>query len=62
MAPRGRLVRRELSEKLDAEITFSFDFLFAGNRDGGRTRAFQLFLGSMALDKAVALAGLIESE
>lgn len=60
--PLGRLVQRELSEKLDADVTLSFDSLFAGDLSG-RAPAFQsLVKGGMALDKAAALAGLMESD
>ena len=60
--PLGRLVSGELSEKLDAEISLSFDTLFAADLSG-RARAFQSMVkGGMDVAKAAALAGLMEAE
>ena len=60
--PLGRLVSGELSAKLDAEISLSFDTLFAADLSG-RARAFQSMVkGGMDVHKAAALAGLMEAE
>ena len=60
--PLGRLVSGELSAKLDAEISLSFDTLFAADLSG-RARAFQSMVkGGMDVSKAAGLAGLMESE
>ena len=60
--PLARLVETELSEKLEAEVTLSFDSLFAADLSG-RARAFQSLVGGgMDPAKAAALAGLMEAE
>ena len=60
--PLGRLVSAELSAKLEADVTLSFDGLFAADLSG-RARAFQSMVGGgMDPAKAAGLAGLMESE
>ena len=44
VAPLARLVEAELSDKLDGEVSLSFDGLFAGDLSG-RARAFQSLVG-----------------
>ena len=62
IVPLARLVQRELSEKFDADVSLSFDSLFAGDLSG-RARAFQsLVKDGMDLAKAAALAGVMESD
>ena len=53
-------VSAELSEKLDTDIRLSFDRMFASDLSG-RARAFQSMVGGgMDVQKAAALAGLME--
>ena len=60
--PLGRLVSSELTSKLEADVSLSFDTLFAADLSG-RARAFQSMVkGGMELSKAAALAGLMEAE
>ena len=60
--PLARLIEAELSEKLDGEVSLSFDGLFAGDLSG-RARAFQSLVGGgMDPGKAAGLAGLMESD
>ena len=60
--PLGTLVAGELSAKLEADVSLSFDRLFAADLSG-RARAFQsLVNGGMDTGKAAGLAGLMESE
>ena len=60
--PLARLVETELSEKLEAEVSLSFNSLFAADLSG-RARAFQSLIGGgMDIAKAAALAGLMEAE
>ena len=55
-------VSAELSEKLDTDIRLSFDRMFASDLSG-RARAFQSMVGGgMDVQKAAALAGLMEPE
>ena len=63
IAPLGRLVQQELREKLEDDITISWQELRASDLSG-RARAFQSLVGGgMAIEKAVAIAGLmIEGE
>ena len=62
VAPLARLVEAELSDKLDGDVSLSFDGLFAGDLSG-RARAFQSLVGGgMDPGKAAGLAGLMESE
>ena len=58
IVPLGRLVAEELSAKLSADISFSFDRLGAGDLQG-RTRSYkQLIESGMGKDRAAELAGL----
>ena len=59
--PVARLVESELRDKLEAEaLRFDFSELMAGDL-AGRARAFQSMVGAgMALERAAALAGLME--
>ena len=60
--PLGRIVGAELSAKLDAPISLTFDALFAADLSG-RARAFQSLVGGgMDAAKAAGLAGLMEAD
>ena len=60
--PLGRIVAAELSDKLEADITLSFDALFAADLSG-RARAFQSLVGGgVDPGKAAGLAGLMEAD
>ena len=60
--PLAGLLARELSEKLEAEISLGFAGRFAADL-AGRARAFQSMVGGgMDLAKAAGLAGLMEAE
>ena len=60
--PLGELVAGELSEKLEADVSLTFDRLFAADL-AGRARAFQSMTGAgMELAKAAALSGLMGAE
>ena len=62
VVPIARIVQTELTAKLDGDVRLSFDSLFAGDLSG-RARAFQSLVGGgMAVERAAALAGLMESE
>ena len=62
IAPLARIVAEELSAKFETAIGLSFDELFAADLSG-RARAFRsLVNGGMAVEKAAALAGLMQSE
>ena len=62
LAPLGAIVSGELSTKLEADVSLSFDRLFAADVSG-RARAFQSMVGGgMDVSKAAALAGLMESD
>ena len=55
-------VSAELTDKLDTDIRLSFDRMFASDLSG-RARAFQSMVGGgMDVQKAAALAGLMEPE
>ena len=59
LAPLGRLVESELKAKLDDEVSLSWQELRASDLSG-RARAFQSMVGGgMAVDQAVAVAGLM---
>ena len=59
LSPLGRLVEAELRDKLDDEVSLSWQELRASDLSG-RARAFQSMVGAgMAIDKAVAVAGLM---
>ena len=59
LAPLRRLVESELKAKLDDEVSLSWQELRASDLSG-RARAFQSMVGGgMAIDKAVAVAGLV---
>ena len=62
IAPMGKIVSEELTAKFETPISLSFDALFAADLSG-RARAFQsLVNGGMAVEKAAALAGLLQGE
>ena len=62
IAPLARIVAEELSSKFEVTIGLSFDQLFAADL-AGRARAFQSLVGGgMAVEKAAALAGLLQAE
>ena len=63
IAPVSRIIAPELGDKLDTpELAFSFDRLFASDLSG-RARAFQSMVGGgMPVDRAAALAGLLDPE
>ncbi len=62
IAPLGRLVAAELSEKLEAEISLDWTELRASDI-AGRARAFQSLVGGgMDVAKAAALSGLVVTE
>ena len=53
-------VAAELSDKLDSNVSLSFDRMFASDLSG-RARAFQSMVGGgMDVAKAAALAGLMD--
>ena len=59
IAPLGKLVASELSDKLDAEIGLSWDELRAADI-ASRARAFQSLIGGgMDVDRALAVTGLV---
>ena len=60
--PLARIVAEELSAKFETPISLSFDDLFAADL-ASRARGFQSMVnGGMAVEKAAALAGLMQSE
>ena len=60
--PLGHLAAAELSAKLDAEISLSFEALGAGDI-ASRARAFQsLVNGGMDVERAAALSGLLRAD
>ena len=62
LQPLARIVERELSDKLEADVRLNLDGLFAADLSG-RARAFQSLVGGgMDLAKAAGLAGVMESE
>ena len=62
VAPLGRIVEHELADKLEADITLQWDELRASDLSG-RARAFQSMVGGgMEVEKAAALAGLMDAE
>ena len=62
ITPLARIVAEELSAKFETDIGLSFDGLFAADLSG-RARAFQsLVNGGMVVEKAAALAGLLQGE
>ena len=62
IAPLGRIVSEELSNKFETDISLSFESLFSADL-AGRARAFQSLVGGgMDVAKAAALAGLMQSE
>ena len=59
LSPLGRLVEAELQDKLEDTVTLSWTELRASDLSG-RARAFQSMVGGgMAVDQAVAIAGLM---
>ena len=62
VAPVAKTVEAELSDKLNVRISLNFDSLFASDLSG-RARAFQSMVGGgMDVEKAAALAGLMEDQ
>ena len=62
LLPLSKIVAAELSEKLDVDVSLSFDSLMASDLTG-RARAFQSMVkAGMDITKAAALAGLMEAE
>ena len=62
VSPLGRIVSRELSEKLETEVSLDWHELRASDLSG-RARAFQSMVGGgMDVTKAAALAGLMSPE
>ena len=62
VVPLARIVAEELSAKFEVDIGLNFDSLFAADL-AGRARAFQSLVGGgMAVEKAAALAGLMQAE
>ena len=60
VAPVARCVEQELADKLNVRVGLNFDSLFASDLSG-RARAFQSMVGGgMDIEKAAALAGLME--
>ena len=60
--PAADLVAEECSEKLERQVTISFDRLFASDLQG-RARAFQSMVGGgMEVSKAAMLSGLMGAE
>ena len=59
LSPLGRLVEAELKDKLDDEVSLSWQELRASDLSG-RARAFQSMVGGgMDISKAIAVAGLM---
>ena len=59
LSPLGRMVESELQDKLEDTVTLSWQELRASDLSG-RARAFQSMVGGgMAVDQAVAVAGLM---
>ena len=62
IAPLGRLVETELSEKMETDVRLDFSALFAADLSG-RARAFQSLVGGgMDVAKAAGLAGLLQAD
>ena len=62
LAPLGKLVESELRDKLDDEVSLSWQELRASDLSG-RARAFQSMVGGgMAVDQAVSVAGLMVTD
>ena len=60
--PLGRVVLAEIRRKLQGNPSLNFDRLFASDLSG-RARAFQSMVGGgMAIERAAALAGLLERD
>ena len=60
VTPVADIVAAELSDKLAVDVGLSFDRMFASDLSG-RARAFQSMVGGgMPVDKAAALAGLMD--
>ena len=59
LSPLGRLVEAELKDKLDDEVSLSWQELRASDLSG-RARAFQSMVGGgMDISKAISVAGLM---
>ena len=62
VTPVSLLASVELSDKLDTPLTLSFDRMMASDLSG-RARAFQSMVGGgMAVERAAALAGLMQPD
>ena len=62
VAPLARIVSHELTVKLEADVTLTFEEL-RGSDLAGRARALQSMVGGgMALERAATLAGLMAPE
>ena len=62
IAPLGKLVERELQDKVDPDVKLSWQELRASDLSG-RARAFQSLVGGgMVVEQAVAIAGLMTPE
>ena len=62
VVPLAKIVSEELTDKLETDVSLSFDSLFAADLSG-RARAFQSLVGGgMDPTKAAGLSGLMEAE
>ena len=62
VAPLGRIVQEELQAKLEADVKLGWEELRASDLSG-RGRAFQSMVGGgMEVEKAAALAGLMDAQ
>ena len=62
VAPLVRLVSRELSNKLEADITMSLDPLHAFDITGRASAFAKMVQGGMAIERAVSLSGLMAQD
>ena len=62
VAPLARLVTRELSIKLESDVTMSLDPLHAFDVTGRASAFAKLVQGGMSLERAVALSGLMAQD
>lgn len=58
VAPQARIIEAELSEKLETEISLSFDRLFASDVMGKARAAASLAGAGVEIDEALRMAGL----
>ena len=62
LEPLGKVIAAELTAKLDGPVSFDFTGTYAHDL-AGRAAAFaKLVQGGMAVEKAVAVSGLVEGE